>query len=78
MALRTVEVMPANDTIRKLIKHPVSGGFSGNNGAGHWLDDNFTWRRIADGDVTLVKPEGEHSEHAAHAADRNERKAKGT
>jgi hypothetical protein len=54
-----VRVIPKNDTIRKLLKHPVAGPFR-SEGSSDWPDDSFTHRRVADGDVTIEeakKPE---------------------
>ena len=50
-----VRVLPKNDSIRKLIKHPVGGPFRGE-GSSEWPNDSFTARRIADGDVTVEVP----------------------
>jgi hypothetical protein len=55
-AQKTVRVTPANDTMRRLLKHPHAGGFAKEGGA-DWPDDRFTKRRIADGDI---KREDEH------------------
>lgn len=41
--------------IQKYIKHPSGAGF-GPDGIAHWPDDQFTARRIADGDVTTIDP----------------------
>ena len=57
-----MKVVPKNDTIRKLMKHPVAGSFR-SEGSSDWPDDSFTHRRIADGDVTIeeeVKKKDEH------------------
>ncbi|WP_063685537.1 hypothetical protein [Bradyrhizobium stylosanthis] len=50
-AQKTVRVAPANDAMRRLLKHPHAGGFPKEGGA-EWPDDRFTKRRIADGDIT--------------------------
>jgi hypothetical protein len=50
-AERTVTVTPANDVMRRLLKHPHAGGFP-KDGSAVWPDDRFTKRRIADGDIT--------------------------
>ncbi|MCP3475144.1 hypothetical protein NLM33_33000 [Bradyrhizobium sp. CCGUVB1N3] len=47
---RTVRVTPANDDMRRLLKHPHAGGF-GKEGSAEWPDDRFTQRRLADGDI---------------------------
>jgi hypothetical protein len=50
---KRVRVLPKNDAIRKYIKHyPSRIGFP-LEGSVEWPDDDFTQRRIADGDVTI-------------------------
>lgn len=70
-----VKVIPKNDTIRKLIKHPVGGPFRGQ-GAAEWPDDTYTARRIADGDVTVEQAEkkenGNQSERKEEQIDKKE------
>jgi hypothetical protein len=59
-----VKVLPKNEAMRKLLKHPSDNvAFPEANAERNWLDwpdDSFTHRRITDGDVTVVeekKPE---------------------
>jgi len=54
-----VRVLPANDQLRKLLKHPASGGFPPQGGSTEWPNDQFTKRRLRDGDITIeeVAPE---------------------
>jgi len=47
-----VRVLPANDQLRKILKHPASGGFLAE-GSTEWPLDQFTKRRLRDGDITL-------------------------
>ena len=47
-----VKIIPKNDDIRKLLKHPVAGAMRAE-GSSDWPDDSFTARRVADGDVTI-------------------------
>ena len=56
-----VKVLPKDDHIRKIIKHPTGGAFP-EEGPANWPDDQFTTRRLKDGDVTLAEPKGEHKE----------------
>jgi hypothetical protein len=49
-----MQVLPKNDEVRKLLKHPVAKGFRAE-GPSEWPDDSFTARRIADGDITVVE-----------------------
>jgi len=55
-AMRTrpgLRVEPANDDMRRLLKHPRAGGFRAE-GSLEWPDDVFTQRRLRDGDIRLV------------------------
>ena len=47
-----VRVVPKDDVMRKLMKHPKAGKFRAEGGL-EWPDDNFTRKRLRDGDVTL-------------------------
>jgi hypothetical protein len=49
-ASQGVRVVPANDDVRRLMKHPHGGGFP-ESGAATWPDDRFTKRRLADSSV---------------------------
>jgi hypothetical protein len=51
-----IRVWPANDLIRKAIKHPSAGGFGTVKDFATWPRDAFTLRRLADGDVTDKAP----------------------
>ena len=55
------KVLPKDDAMRKLLKHPVGGAFP-EEGPVNWPDDQFTTRRLRDGDVTLAEPKAEHKE----------------
>jgi hypothetical protein len=46
-----MKVWPKNDEMRKILRHPIAGAFR-EEGPADWPDDQFTARRIADGDVT--------------------------
>lgn len=52
----TVNVKPANETMARLLKHPTGIGFSSNPDGTAWPRDQFTMRRIADGDIVVVPP----------------------
>ena len=54
--IATIQVWPANDTMRRILRHPVGGGFTGNDGCGNWPNDQFTARRLRDGDITETAP----------------------
>ncbi|MBR0879622.1 hypothetical protein ACVMGC_001022 [Bradyrhizobium barranii subsp. barranii] len=49
---KPVRVVPANDEIRKRIKHPNGMGFRPE-GSVEWPNDRFTKRRLKEGVVTL-------------------------
>jgi hypothetical protein len=52
-----VKVLPKNEEMRKLLKHPAGNIAFRAEGPIDWPDDAFTTRRIADGDVTVVNDE---------------------
>jgi hypothetical protein len=68
---KTISVIPANDDMRRLLRHPLAGGFR-SDGSAEWPDDRFTQRRLADGDIKRAgakppepeppKPTGEQSQ----------------
>jgi hypothetical protein len=64
-AQRTVHVTPANDDMRRLLRHPRAGGF-GKEGGTDWPDDRFTQRRIADGDIKKREDEHKPPERGRH------------
>jgi hypothetical protein len=55
-----VRVTPANDEMRRLLKHPKSGGFR-KEGSVEWPDDRFTKRRLADGSITRESDGGQEN-----------------
>jgi hypothetical protein len=57
-AQRTVRVTPANDDMRRVLRHPRAGGF-GKSGSAEWPDDRFTQRRLADGDIRREDKHGD-------------------
>lgn len=50
---RRIRVEPKNDELRLILRHPTAGFFRGR-GAAEWPDDQFTERRLRDGDITLA------------------------
>jgi hypothetical protein len=54
-----MKVMPKNDDVRRVLKHPVARGFR-KEGPAEWPNDSFTARRIADGDITVVEEDNAH------------------
>jgi hypothetical protein len=55
-----VRVLPANDGVRRTLKHPRGMGFR-STGSVEWPNDAFTQRRLSDGTITLEK-RGGHEE----------------
>jgi hypothetical protein len=45
-----IQVVPSNDKMRRLLRHPHAGGFRAEGGAA-WPHDRFTKRRLADGSI---------------------------
>jgi hypothetical protein len=54
-APKGIRVVPANDDMRRLLKHPKVGGFRSEGGV-EWPDDRFTKRRLADGSIKREEP----------------------
>jgi hypothetical protein len=50
-----IRVVPSNDDMRRVLKHPSSGGFRAQGGA-TWPNDRFTKRRLADGTIKREEP----------------------
>jgi len=67
-AVPRVRVLPKNEQIRKTLFHPLNGKGTiirfPKEGSVEWPMDNFTRRRLRDGDITIVK------EDEAKAADK--------
>jgi hypothetical protein len=57
-----VRVVPANDQLRRVLKHPNGVGFRPE-GSVEWPNDRFTKRRIADGSVRLEDKPGDRPKH---------------
>ena len=47
-----VHVVPANDDMRRILRHPTAGAFR-STGSAEWPMDTYTHRRIEDGSVAL-------------------------
>jgi hypothetical protein len=45
-----IRVVPSNEKMRRLLRHPHAGGFRAE-GAADWPNDRFTKRRLADGSI---------------------------
>jgi hypothetical protein len=57
-----VRVEPANDAMRRLLKHPRVGRFR-STGSMEWPDDKYTRRRLADGSIKQAEAKAEGSKH---------------
>jgi hypothetical protein len=66
-----VNVWPKNDDIRKLIRHPTGVAFSPDaaNDPAIWPDDQYTTRRLADGDVLTSAPAAKAEKSAKKSAE---------
>ena len=54
--MNMIRVWPANEDIRRAVKHPSGGGFTNKEAGTAWPADQFTYRRINDGDVLTTDP----------------------
>jgi hypothetical protein len=52
-----VRVVPANDELRRVLKHPRGVKFP-SQGSAEWPNDKFTKRRLAEGAITLEESGG--------------------
>jgi len=52
MAVKEIGVFPRDETIRKYLKHPIGRRFENFPEATPWPHDQFTYRRLIDGDIT--------------------------
>jgi hypothetical protein len=52
----TVRVLPKNEEFRKFLVHPLNNVGFRDKGAIEWPLDQFTLRRLRDGDITLEDP----------------------
>lgn len=60
-ARKVVRVLPRTDEIRKYLKHPGTRvGFLAE-GSSEWPNDQFTRRRIRDGDISIERKEPEQT-----------------
>ena len=48
-----VHVRPRHDNAATFVRHPTAGGFTNPNGTA-WPSDQFTHRRVRDGDIEIV------------------------
>lgn len=61
-ALHTVKVKARDEMIAKHIYHPRGMFRFDDEGVATWPDDQFTARRLRDGDITLVEPRKKRAE----------------
>jgi hypothetical protein len=68
-----VRVVPANDDMRRLLKHPTAGGFR-SEGSIEWPNDTFTQRRLKEGSIKLAdeaKPDNTEHQRGRHGHQRS-------
>jgi hypothetical protein len=51
---RGLIVEPADDDMRRVLKHPINGRFR-KSGSANWPDDRYTRKRLRDGSLKLVE-----------------------
>ena len=72
-----IRVVPSNDKMRRLLKHPHAGGFRAEGGA-DWPNDRFTKRRLADGSIKREeRPPPGQGQARAITADRTQQRRRG-
>jgi len=59
--IAAVRVLPRDDEVRRVLKHPIRRIGFPKTGSVEWPNDRFTRRRLRDGSVTL-----EETKHAAN------------
>lgn len=60
-----LRVEPANDDMRRLLKHPRVGGFR-SEGSIEWPDDIFTRKRLREGSIKLAEEKHQEKAKASH------------
>ena len=63
-----LRVVPRNDAMLRLLRHPKAGKFRSTGAAMEWPDDKFTRKRLRDGDIKLeseAQPQAEQQPAAA-------------
>jgi hypothetical protein len=63
-----VRVEPADDNMRRLLKHPRAGGFR-SEGSIEWPNDTFTQRRLREGSIKLADAKGKAPAPQHHRGD---------
>ena len=64
-----VRVLPASPELREVLKHPNGMGFR-SEGSVEWPLDNFTFRRLREGSITVEKPVEEQPQRAHRSTHR--------
>jgi hypothetical protein len=67
-----MKVFPKNEDVRRVLYHPTAGKFRAE-GPADWPDDEFTNRRIKDGDIA---PEGGTDPQMKGDGDKHEKSPK--
>jgi hypothetical protein len=54
--MTTIRVWAADEARRKLLRHPTGAAFANHPAGTEWPEDQFTYRRINDGDIVTTDP----------------------
>ena len=65
MTVPRVRVVPANDDVRRVLRHPRGMRFR-STGSVEWPLDSFTQRRINEGAITIERPAAAASTAPSH------------
>jgi len=66
--MTAIKVWPASDAVRKYVRHPSGGVLKDDPAGTSWPADQFTFRRIADGDVLTEAPQSSEPPAASKVA----------
>jgi hypothetical protein len=67
-----IRVEPADDDMRRLLKHPTAGGFRAE-GDIEWPNDTFTFRRLKEGSIKLSEQKQQDEEKPSDAPKEDEK-----
>jgi len=70
-----IRVEPANEDLRRVLRHIPSGVRFRSEGSIEWPDDTFTRRRLKDGSVKLVEKQDESCQQLEQATEQQSEQA---
>ena len=73
-ASQGAQIVPANDDVRRLMKHPHGGGFPKSGGA-TWPLDRSTKRRLLDGSITREEAKSDEPQQERPEPERRQRRS---